>query len=296
MREDITRKTAIYGIMGKPLNHSLSPKIHNTVFRRAGIDAVYLPFPVEPERLAEAVAGLPVLSISGVNVTIPHKEAVVACLDQVDDDARAIGAVNTITVMHGKLRGSNTDWRGFNDSLERYQFNPAGRRAAVLGSGGSARAVLYALGEKNCKEIELFNRTFEKAAATTESFNRLFPGSRFKACRLEDFFQDDYRRATDEIPELLIDTLPGTIPFDPPGWLQKIGKPAVFYTVNYGPGGLQKKAPAGWERLDGLDMLVRQAMRSFLIWMGNRFTLAEAEKLYMEVYRELESSTESGES
>ncbi|MEA3240159.1 MAG: shikimate dehydrogenase [Pseudomonadota bacterium] len=293
MEKDITSETLIYGIIGKPVTHSLSPKIHNTVFRLAEIDAVYLPFPVASSRVEAAIAGLRALNISGVNVTIPHKEAVFKYLDQLDDAARHIGAVNTITIRDGRLLGANTDWSGFADSLERHQLNPAGRRIAVLGSGGSARAVLYALGENNCKEIELFNRTFEKAVAMTDSFSRIFPKTRFKACRLEDFFQDAKRQSAAKIPDMVIDTLPGSIPFDPPEWLLRDGNQAVYYTINYGPAAERKKAPAGWTRIDGLEMLIRQAMRSFLIWMGNRFSLSEAEAFYEKVYRDLQSSTVS---
>ncbi|MCK4378677.1 MAG: shikimate dehydrogenase [Deltaproteobacteria bacterium] len=291
MWKHITSETLIYGIMGKPVNHSLSPKIHNTVFRLAEIDAVYLPFQVASSRVEAAIAGLRALNISGVNVTIPHKEAVFKYLDQLDDAARHIGAVNTITIRDGRLFGANTDWSGFADSLERHQLNPAGRRIAVLGSGGSARAVLYALGENNCKEIEIFNRTFEKAVAMAGRFSRLFPETRFKASQLEDFFQDGQRQSAAKIPDMVIDTLPGSIPFNPPEWLQRDGDQGVYYTINYGPAAERKKAPAGWTRINGLEMLIHQAMRSFLIWMGNRFSLTEAEKLYEKAFEDLRSQT-----
>ena len=289
MWKHITSETLIYGIMGKPVNHSLSPKIHNTVFRLAEIDAVYLPFPVASSRVEAAIAGLRALNISGINVTIPHKEAVFKYLDQLDDAARHIGAVNTISIRDGRLFGANTDWSGFADSLEHHQLNPAGRRIAVLGSGGSARAVLYALGENNCKEIEIFNRTFEKAVAMAGRFNRLFPETRFKASQLEDFFQDGQRQSAAKIPDMVIDTLPGNIPFNPPEWLHRDGNQAVYYTINYGSAAKRKKAPAGWTKIDGLEMLIRQAMRSFLIWMGNRFSLTEAEELYEGVYQDLQT-------
>ena len=289
MWKHITSETLIYGIMGKPVNHSLSPKIHNIVFRLAEIDAVYLPFPVSSSQVEAAIAGLQALNISGVNVTIPHKEAVFKYLDQQDDAARHIGAVNTITIRDGRLFGANTDWSGFADSLKRHQLNPAGQRIAVLGSGGSARAVLYALGENNCKEIEIFNRTFEKAVAMAGRFGRFFPETRFKARQLEDFFHDGQRQSAAKIPDMVIDTLPGSIPFNPPEWLLRDGGQAIYYTINYGSAGLRKTAPAGWTRIDGLDMLVRQAMRSFLIWMGDQFSLTEVEELYEKAFKDLRS-------
>jgi len=136
MKKTITSETAIYGIIGKPVNHSLSPAVHNAVFQLAGIDAVYLPFPVESSSLEAAAAGLRALGISGANVTIPHKEAVIPCLDQLDEAAAGIGAVNTVTVRDGRLLGGNTDWSGFADSLERHQLKVNDCRAPVRGGGG----------------------------------------------------------------------------------------------------------------------------------------------------------------
>ncbi|MEA3240277.1 MAG: hypothetical protein U9P37_01645, partial [Pseudomonadota bacterium] len=120
---------------------------------------------------------------------------------------------------------------------------------------------------------------------------RLFPETRFKACRLEDFFQDGRRQSAAKIPDMVIDTLPGNIPFDPPAWLLRDGDQVVYYTINYGPAAERKSAPAGWTRIDGLEMLIRQAMGSFLIWMENRFSLAEAEKFYGKVFEDLRSQT-----
>ncbi len=289
MKKTITSETAIYGIIGKPVNHSLSPTIHNTVFQLAGIDAVYLPFPVEASQLGDAAAGLRALGVNGVNITIPHKEAIIPHLDQLDEATANIGAVNTVTVRDGQLLGNNTDWSGFSDSLERHHLKVDNCRVAVLGGGGSARAILYALGEKNCKEIEIFNRTFEKAAALAERFNRHFSTNRFKACQLGNFFQDNYRQMEEEIPELIVDTLPGTMPFTPPRWLQHRRRPAVYYTINYGPAAAGKNAPEGWQRIDGLDMLTCQAMRSFLLWMDGQFSLTEAQKLYGKIYEDIRS-------
>ena len=288
MKKTITSETAIYGIIGKPVNHSLSPTIHNTVFQLAGIDAVYLPFSVDASRLGDAATGLRTLSISGVNVTIPHKETIIPYLDQLDETAANIGAVNTITIRDGRLLGSNTDWSGFIDSLERHRLKVDNSRVAVLGSGGSARAVLYALGKKNCKEIEIFNRTFEKAEALAERFNQLFPSSRFEAWQLEDFFQDEYRQVRDEIPELVIDTLPRTMPFNPPRWLWH-KRQAVYYTINYGSAAANKNSPAGWRYIEGLDMLICQAMRSFLLWMGELFSPTTIRELYGQAYKNIRS-------
>ena len=290
MRKKITSETAIYGIMGNPIRHSLSPAIHNNVFRRGGIDAVYLPFPVASSRVEAAVAGLRALNIRGVNVTIPHKEAVFAYLDQVDDAARHIGAVNTISLREGRLYGFNTDWSGFIDSLRSHKLEPAGSRIILLGSGGSAKAVLYALGEKNCKEIEIFNRTIEKATTTAKHFSRLFPQSRFKPCRLEDFFKDEKPRQ----PTMIIDTLPASIVFEPPRWLIKNNSPVTYYTINYyGMAAALKKLPSHWKCIDGMEMLIFQAMQSFLIWMEGWFSRNEAKELYKKAMDDIRLPTQN---
>ncbi|RMF47888.1 MAG: shikimate dehydrogenase, partial [Deltaproteobacteria bacterium] len=138
--------------------------MQNEAIRRAGIDAVYVPFHVAPESLPGAVAAIRALGLAGVNVTIPHKEAVLPLLDEVTADASRIGAVNTIVNRKGRLVGYNTDGAGFVQSLrEDLDFDPGGCRAVFLGAGGACRAALYALAEAGAGEIVLVNRTVERA-------------------------------------------------------------------------------------------------------------------------------------
>jgi shikimate dehydrogenase len=135
------------GILGWPLQHTLSPVIHNAAFRRLDLDWTYLSFPVEPESLTDAVAGLRALSARGANVTMPHKETVVPMLDEIGGDAATTGAVNTIENVGGRLVGHNTDVDGFRQFLDGDAgVQVAGRPVCVLGSGGAARAVVAALG------------------------------------------------------------------------------------------------------------------------------------------------------
>ena len=133
------------GVMGWPIAHSLSPVLQNAAIEEAELDYVYISLPVPPEKLKEAVAGLRAMQFTGWNVTIPHKQAIMAELDAVDEDARIIGAVNTVVNRDGHLTGYNTDCIGFMQPLAQQGFSPKGREATILGAGGAARAVIWGL-------------------------------------------------------------------------------------------------------------------------------------------------------
>jgi shikimate dehydrogenase len=160
----ISGKTKLYGIFGYPVEHTFSPGMHNAAFRKLGIDASYVPFAVAPEKLADAVRAVIALGLSGLNVTVPHKETVIAHLDDLSQEARLIGAVNTIQVFEGKLIGHNTDGRGFIRSLRNNAgFSPKGKTIFLIGSGGAARAVSFSLALAGAKRIGLFDVDGRKA-------------------------------------------------------------------------------------------------------------------------------------
>lgn len=159
---NISGKTKIVGIFGYPVEHSLSPHMHNAVFRYLDLDYCYVPFSVSPELIENAIKGIRALNIVGVNVTIPHKERVIPFLDNLSDEAKFIGAVNTITNTEGSLTGFNTDGKGFMNSLAEADINIAGKRVLILGAGGAARAVGYYI----CKEaakLLIYNRNAGRA-------------------------------------------------------------------------------------------------------------------------------------
>jgi shikimate dehydrogenase len=159
----LSASTALCGIFLHPAGHTRSPAMHNAAYAALGLDAVYLAFDVRPERLAAAVEAIRALGLVQVSVSIPHKQAVIPLLDEVDETARRIGAVNTIVRDGERLRGFNTDWIGVARALER-ETALAGRRAVVLGAGGTARAALFALRERGA-DVCLLNRSREKAEA-----------------------------------------------------------------------------------------------------------------------------------
>lgn len=145
----------VLGVIGHPVGHSLSPAMQNAAIEALGLDAVYVPFDVAPEELGQAIEGIRALGIAGVNVTIPHKEAVIPLLDKVEDDAREIGSVNTVANVGGRLIGSSTDGPGFMRSLAEAGCAPGGYKAVVLGAGGAGRAVTFALAKVGAKVVVL---------------------------------------------------------------------------------------------------------------------------------------------
>ena len=164
----ITGTTRLAGIMGWPVAHSRSPLLHGFWLDVNRIDGAYLPLPVRPERIEEALRALPILGFRGCNLTIPHKQTALSVVDRVEPLARRIGAVNTIIVApDGTLEARNTDAFGFRENLREAvsDWHPATGPAVVLGAGGSARAVVAALTDAGVGEIRIVNRTLTRAEA-----------------------------------------------------------------------------------------------------------------------------------
>ncbi|HEY0828905.1 MAG TPA: shikimate dehydrogenase [Bacilli bacterium] len=173
IHSSINSSTVMYGVFGDPVRHSKSPIMLNRAFQEVGLNAAYAAFHVPPKSLKDAVYGIKALNFRGINVTIPHKVEVMKYLDVIDDSARAIGAVNTIVNDNGRLIGYNTDGIGYVRSLkEETNFSIEGKRILVLGAGGAARGIVYALAKANPSKIWIANRTIDKAvelAAALES-------------------------------------------------------------------------------------------------------------------------------
>ncbi|WP_338013959.1 shikimate dehydrogenase [Desulforamulus profundi] len=175
---NINGKTRVCGLFGFPVEHSFSPAMHNAAYRKLGLNWVYVPCSVRPDCLEQAVQGITALGLAGVNVTVPHKQNVIALLDELDPAARVIGAVNTIVNVDGRLVGYNTDGQGFIRSLEsEANFTPRGKSALILGAGGAARAVVIALAFAGLDSLYITNRTPERADDLARDVSR--------ACQVE---------------------------------------------------------------------------------------------------------------
>ena len=171
----VTGRTTVVGVWGHPVGHSRSPAMHNAALAALGLDWVYVPFDVDPAAVEEALAGIRALGLVGVNVTVPLKQLVLPLLDGVEEDAGRIGSVNTIHNEGGRLVGYSTDGPGFLRALEAAGQPAHDRQALLLGAGGSARAVAFALAAQGC-HCRIANRTEERAEALARDVNRWFPG------------------------------------------------------------------------------------------------------------------------
>jgi shikimate dehydrogenase len=171
----VTGKTKIYGLVGWPVVHTFSPPMHNAAFKALGINAVYLPLPVQEKNLKFALKGLVALGFCGVNITIPYKEKVIPYLSKIERSASLVGAVNTIIIKENKLLGYNTDWIGFITSLKKdVKFNPKNKKAFILGAGGAARAVAVALANCGVAYLWITDLVSKKASLLTSHINRHF--------------------------------------------------------------------------------------------------------------------------
>ncbi len=263
--------TRLVGVIGWPVEHSLSPQMHNAAFDALGMNWRYLPLPVAPDQVGAALAGLRALGFVGVNVTIPHKQAVIPYLHELTEAARAIGAVNTIWVgKDGQLYGDNTDVYGFLAALREGGFEPQGARAAILGAGGSARAVAYALAAANASCVGLWNRTLDRAEAIARDMGALFPQVVFEAHRLPGglgFIGGDV--------DLIVNCTPvGMWPsVDASPWPADLPLPGRCLVMDliYRPSETRFLAQAkasGARILNGMGMLIHQGAAAFRRWTG----------------------------
>lgn len=256
------------GVMGWPIAHSLSPVLQNAAIEEAGLDYVYISLPVPPEKLKEAVAGLRAMQFTGWNVTIPHKQAIMAELDAVDEDARIIGAVNTVVNRDGHLTGYNTDCIGFMQPLAQQGFLPKGKEATILGAGGAARAVIWGLLRAKVKRITLGVRNPAKAARLAEEFAAY---GEIQVLHWEDSAFAEHLAVTD----LLVNTTPlGMYPhvegMPPVDWT-KLKKDALVYDIIYTPERtrfLSEAQAHGRAIINGEGMLAGQGAAAFTLWTG----------------------------
>jgi shikimate dehydrogenase len=171
----VSGNTQIYGIFGHPVEHSLSPIMHNAAFEAIGMQAVYIPFAVKPEDLGKATMALRAMNVQGVNVTIPHKGAVIEFLDDLDISAKQVGAVNTIVRRGPKLVGYNTDADGFAQSLKKDgHFDAEGKRAVLLGAGGAGSAAALALAKTGVRRLVIANRNKARAEVLAKRVRKYF--------------------------------------------------------------------------------------------------------------------------
>ncbi len=274
--------TRVLGVYGHPVEHSLSPVMQNAALRALDLDYIYVPFHVLPERLEQAVEAVRALDMPGVNVTIPHKERVIGLVDEVSEQAQAVGSVNTIVNDGGRLRGESTDGPGFLQSVEDEWGRLDGRRAMILGAGGSAKAVAYALAGAGCSLI-VANRTRSRADELSQSVESKFGAGRSRAIGISD---DEIRREIGNV-DLLVNTTPlGMYPDcdSVPIPAELLHPKLLVYDLVYNPIETRLVAEArakGISAMTGIKMLVYQGALSLEMWTGRKAPVDVMEQAIM---------------
>ena len=265
----------LYGIFGYPIGHSLSPLMHNTAFTHYGLDAVYLPFAVPPAHLEMALKSIVALHMGGVNVTIPHKQAVMAWIDELSPEAHLSGAINTIHLRDGRLHGYNTDGIGFLRALEEAGSDVAGCTVMLLGAGGAARAIAVQLCLSGIRRLYLANRTLARAEDLAAFLQQNVPHADISVVTLGEASLAAYLPDTDIVVNA---TSIGMHPHDPmllPP--HELGPRHLVCDIVYRPLHtplLRAAQRQGARTVDGLGMLLHQGAKAFEIWTEHAFPLA----------------------
>jgi shikimate dehydrogenase len=266
----INGKTKILGIIGRPVEHSLSPVMHNAAIMSLGLDYVYVPFHVETEDLGAAVNGLRALGVKGFNVTIPHKTAVMSFLDKISPEAELSGAVNTVSLEKKLLVGHNTDGTGLLKSLrEDLNFDPSGASVLLLGAGGAARGALAALCMAGVSRVIVANRTESRGQDLMESFRKKFNKINFRISSMESGQLEENLKMVDILLNTTSVGMNGTA-FDGINFAA-ICSGAVVYDMVYSPPVtplLAAAAKIGIKCANGIGMLAAQGEAAFSIWTG----------------------------
>lgn len=268
----ITGKTRLCGLIGDPVEHTMSPAMHNAAFRNLGIDYLYVPFRVKKEELGKAIDGIRALNIRGMNVTIPHKVAAIYLVDELDPLAEKIGAVNTIVNDNGILKGYNTDGEGFLRTLLENEIEPEGKHVAVLGAGGASRAISFTLANRGA-HLSILNRIQELDWATelASRISQIF-GREVEALELN---QKNLAGVLSKTDILVNATSVGMTPNinETPVTIGLLKSSLVVFDAVYNPfeTRLLREAKAiGARTIGGLDMLVWQGALAFEKWTGQK--------------------------
>lgn len=264
----------LFGVIGHPLDHTLSPFLHNYIFQKMSLNHRYFPFKVRPKELKKAIQGAKSLNISGLNVTVPFKRKVIPHLDKISQEANQIGAVNTIKNQSGLLEGYNTDLLGFSRSLKEANFDSKKSKAVVLGAGGAARAVIYSLIREGIQHIAIYNRTLANAHKLAQSMGKKLGFSKFACRSLNENLnlREDLARAELLVNATPVGMWPDTDKSPLPGGV-RLNDQLVVFDLIYNPPTtklLRGADEEGAQTINGLDMLIYQGVESLNIWLGKK--------------------------
>lgn len=278
-----TGKTLLFGLLGDPVSHSLSPYIMNRAFEMLGLDAMYVAFGVRAERLGASVAGLSALGVAGLNVTFPYKEEILYHIDAIAPEAEIINAANTVAMYDDELHGFNTDAPGTVTALEEFsgaQIEDA--RAFIYGAGGSGRAAAYGLLERGVARVTFAVRSAEKGEMAVDRLRFAFPAQDIDFVRMGAADELNRRRDAFRSADIVINATPVGMAGQAPAVLIEdsawISRGQTFFDFIYHPrrtAFLDTARRAGATTLGGIALLVSQAAESFHIWTDQGFDVKE---------------------
>ncbi len=262
----------IYGLIGNPVSHSLSPLMHNAAFKYLNIPAEYKLFPLKEERVEDFLKNLSANNISGINVTVPYKEKVIPYLDDINPVAKLIGAVNTIRVEDGHLKGFNTDGEGFLRHLQQEGFIPKGKNIAIIGAGGAAKAVIYLLLLYIPKSLKFYDLDKSKASSLVVYLKEYFEA---KQKYTEINFVDSISDLNIDKCDLLVNTTPVGMKETDPCLVDVsfLHRDMFVYDLIYNPAEtklLKTAKAAGAKTANGLGMLLYQGALAFEKWFPDK--------------------------
>jgi shikimate dehydrogenase len=264
----LSGRTRLLGVIGHPISHSLSPKMHNAGFAASGLDYVYVAMDVLPEDLAAAVSGLGALGFRGFNVTMPHKEAILPLMDELDRTARASGAVNTVVVEKGGLRGANTDVGGFVEACGESGVGFEGAKVLVIGAGGAAAAIAVGVLEEGARELRILNRSRWRAQRLRERLQEGYPEAGLSVYDATD--PEGAARGADVIVNVTYLGMKDDDPLPVPA--SCLGSETVVCDAVYRPGKetefVRLARKRGLRTVSGGRMLLLQGVQAQRIWTG----------------------------
>jgi len=251
-----------YAVIGDPIDHSLSPNIHNAAFRHSKLDHTYIAYKIPAGELAAGIDALKAIKIAGFNVTIPHKIEMMKFLDEMDTTCKVIGAVNTVLNENGKLKGYNTDMIGFLDPIKKKNFTIKNSQVLLLGAGGAARAIITAMIKEKASKISIVNRTQENA-------NKLADFAKKIGGNVDTISMQEANKLITDYKFIINSTSIGMRNEPSPISTENIGKNSIVYDIVYQPINtdlIKKSKENGATIIYGYEMLLSQAACSFEIW------------------------------
>ena len=253
--------TKTFAVIGDPIDHSLSPLIHNAAFRELDLDCTFIAYRVAKGELEEGISSLKKIKVSGFNVTIPHKVEMMKLLDKTDESCSIIGAVNTVSNNENILKGYNTDMDGFLDPFKKKDITLNNSNILLLGAGGAARAIVAGFAKEKAKSITIANRTLQKAKEISEFSQKL--GLDANPTSIDSVIADDRFDVIVNATSIGLQNEPSPISFD------KVKSGTIIYDIVYRPMNtdfISKAKEKNATIIYGYEMLLGQAVRAFEIW------------------------------